>query len=77
MIYDIQGSLSGDPDLSARNDELLANGPLTPAEVYSVFQAVDRNGDNVLCAKLPDGWTSGNTDNKAGFLNLTDNKILS
>ena len=73
MRYDSQGRLTGDPDLSARNQALLTSG-FPSTELVALFASIDHNGDYVLCAQLPDGWTSGNTDNKTGLLNLVDNK---
>jgi len=74
MTYDDEGNLTGDSDLSARNQELLDSGVLTTDELLAILGSIDHNGDNVICAKLPNGWTSGNTDNRTGFLNLVDNK---
>ena len=49
--------------------------PLLGKDVLiAVFQSVDHNKDGALCFKLPDGWLSGNTDNRTGFYNLVDNK---
>ena len=74
VTYDGNGQITGDADLSARNQQLLDSGVLTPAQVAAIYTSLDHNGDNVLCAKLPDGWNSGNTDNRTGFLNFVDNK---
>jgi len=73
MTYDETGRLSGDDALQQRSDELLGT-VFTPEEAFALFQSIDHNGNFALCVKLPNGWTSGNTSNRDGFVNLVDDK---
>jgi hypothetical protein len=71
-IYDDNGNLLVGGAVDQRNAQLI---PLLGGDtLFAIFRSVDRNNDGALCFKLPDGWTSGNTDNRAGFYNLVDNK---
>jgi len=75
--YDSNGHLYVNGNLSdplQRNEDLLNTPGIDPLAIGALFASLDHNGDNGLCYKLPDGWTSGNTANRDGFVNLVDNK---
>lgn len=57
-----------------RTEELVDSGAFTLDEMDALLESIDHNGDQHLCFKTPSGWTSGNTANRDGFVNLVDNK---
>lgn len=78
VSYNDQGQLivvsTGLPE--ARTEAGLESGTFNPAASLALFEALDHNGDNMLCYKLPNGWTSGNTDNRTYYVNLVDDKVV-
>jgi len=63
--------------VETRTQDGLTQGFLTKDALDALLSSIDHNGNGSLCFKLPNGWTSGNTDNRTYFVNLVDDKIVS
>jgi hypothetical protein len=66
-------------EIDAFSQPLVVAGFFTQDSLMGLLVSLDHNGEGSLCYKTPGGWygpPATNRSQKAGFVNLVDNKVI-
>ena len=66
-------------DIHAFSEPLVTAGFFTDESLDALLVSLDHNGDGSLCYKVPSGWDGPPATNgaqRAGFVNLVDDKVI-